>query len=410
MTQAANATIEIPTIPAERSEFAADPFRFLDEARKVHPWVARFSGGYLVHGYDESVELLADEANLRIGYGAVIDYYGIRGSMLARFLDEVMLSVTGETHRRLRGSVAHGFTPRRANRERETMQRVMAELLEEWGPRGEFDFADFAAQFPVSVMCSLVGVSTSVLPEIVGALENHTKVLTMAPDVKSDFMTGWDVLWEFADSTIKAREASGEVDPDALLDTLIAAKNADEFDETNLRFMLILLLIAGYDTSKNQLTVTMNLLLDRPEIYERCAEDSRYCLRVIEESLRYSSVVSNYRFAVRDFEYRGVRFAKGDTVVMTLPLAGRDPEVFPNPERFDPDRENAGRHIAFGRGAHICLGQFLARTQLQEGLHLIARHIRNPRRSGPVQWRPFLGVSGIASLPISFDYEPVGGG
>jgi cytochrome P450 len=405
MPQDIRAIVDIPVLPADSAEFAADPFGFLEEARKVHPWVARFSEGYVVHGYDESVELLADETNLQIGYGAIIDYYHVRGSMWARFMDEMMLAVSGDTHQRLRGSVVHGFTPRRANRERETMRRVISSLLDEWVPRGEFDFAQFAAQFPVAVMCSVLGVSASVLPQIIGALENHTRALTFAPDAKPYFMKGWDVLWEFADSTIRARETSGEIDPDALLDTLLAAKHAGELDDTELRFMLILLLIAGYDTSKNQLTVTMNLLLDRPGIYERCAEDVQYCRRVMEESLRFSSVVSNYRFALRDFKYRGVQFTKGDTIVMALPLAGRDPDVFSDPSRFDPLRENADRHIAFGRGAHICLGQFLARNQLQEGLHLIAQRIRKPRRAGPVQWRPFLGVGGIASLPISFETD-----
>lgn len=405
MAQESKASLDIPILAVESAEFAADPYRFLDEARKVHPWAARFSEGIIVHGYDEAVELLADEANLLIGYGAIIDFYDVRGSMWARFMDEMMLAVSGDTHKRLRGSVAHGFTPQRAMRERETMQNVISGLLDEWAPRGEFDFAKFAAQFPVAVMCSLLGVSTSVLPQIIGALENHTRALTFAPDAKPYFMAGWDVLWEFADKTVTAREASGRSDPDSLLDTLISAKNAGEFDETNLRFMLILLLIAGYDTSKNQLTVMMNQLIERPEIYERCSNDVQYCRRVVEESLRFSSVVSNYRFAVRDFEYRGVRFTKGDTVVMALPLTGRDPEMFPDPSRFDPMRQNAHRHAAFGRGTHICLGQFLARIQLQEGLHLIARRLRYPKRNGEVQWRPFLGVGGIASLPISFETD-----
>lgn len=402
MSPAIAEATSVPLIPTDSPDFAADPYRIVDEARKVHPWAARFSEGYIVHGYDESVELLTDVSNLRIGYGAIIDYYGVRGTMWARFMDEMMLSVSGDTHKRLRDSVAHGFTPQRAKQEQETIRRVVSGLLDEWVCKEQFDFVQFAAQFPVSVMLSMLGVSASVLPQIIGALESHTKALTFAPDARQYFMSGWDVLWEFADTTVKEREASGETDADALLDTLIAAKAEGRIDETDLRFMLILLLIAGYDTSKNQLAVTMNILLDRPEIYERCAEDVNYCRRVIEESLRYSSVVSNYRFAVRDFEYRGVRFAKGDTIVMALPLAGRDPGVFPDPSRFDPDRANAHRHIAFGRGPHICLGQFLARYQLQEGLNLVAQRIRKPKRNGAVQWRPFLGVGGIASLPISF--------
>ncbi|MGG7379010.1 cytochrome P450, partial [Escherichia coli] len=75
------------------------------------------------------------------------------------------------------------------------------------------------------------------------------------------------------------------------------------------------------------------------------------------------------------------------------------PLAFPEPQKFDPDREGAGRNIAFGRGAHICLGQFIARNQLQEGLHLIAQRIRNPRLDGAIEWRPFLGAWGLKRLP-----------
>ena len=394
--------VPMMNMKTDSPDFWKDPYAYLEEARQSNPWIARFQQGYIVYGFDEMVKLLTDEENLRIGYGMIIDFYGVRGTMWARFMDEMMLAVSGDVHRQLRNSVSRAFTPRRANRERETMRRVVGQLLDKWAPLGSFDFAEFAAHFPISVMCALLGVSTDELPEILSALENHTRSLTFDPAAKPYFMAGWDVLWAFADRTVKAREKSGLGDPDSLLDTLIETKNSGELDETNLRFMLILLLIAGYDTSKNQLTVTMNLLLDRPEMYARCAEDLQFCRAVTEESLRHSSVVSNYRFALRDFTYNGVQFREGDTLVMALPLGDRDPSIFDDPGEFRPGREKVNHHLAFGRGAHICLGQFLARNQLQEGLHLIAQRLKNPARAGRVEWRPFLGVGGIKSLPVKF--------
>ena len=89
--------------------------------------------------------------------------------------------------------------------------------------------------------------------------------------------------------------------------------------------------------------------------------------------------------------------------MLAPPLANRDPAVFGDPSAFDPERENAGRNVAFGRGPHICIGQFIARNQLQEGLHLIARRLRNPRLAGEAAWRPFLGAWGLKHLPIAFD-------
>jgi cytochrome P450 len=395
----------IPTLPVETPEFAANPDPYLEEARRLHPWLARFSQGYVVHGYQALCDLFGDDDNLLPGFGPVIDFYGVRGTMWARFMEEIMIAVSGPTHARLRSSVVHAFTPRRANQEREMMQRVITELLDEWAPKGEFDFAHFASLFPVSVMCGLLGVSTEPIPRMRDALENQLKSLTMDQAAKPLFMAGWDVLWDFADTTVREREASGQYDEDSLLDAMIAAKKAGDLDETELRFVLLTVAVAGYDTSKNQLSVTMNLLLDRPDMYRRCAEDLQYCRKVVEESLRHTAIASPVRTVGRDFSYDGFTFRKGDMLVMAPPLGNRDPLVFPDPVEFDPERENRDRHVAFGRGQHICLGQFLARNQLQEGLHLIAQRLKNPRRSGAVEWRPFLGAWGPRTLPITFDVE-----
>jgi cytochrome P450 len=84
-------------------------------------------------------------------------------------------------------------------------------------------------------------------------------------------------------------------------------------------------------------------------------------------------------------------------------VAGRDPRVAADAAEFNPEWEQANRHIAFGRGRHMCLGQHIARAQIEEGLHQIARRIANPRRAGPSGWRPFFGVWGMKGLPIEFD-------
>jgi len=393
----------IPVLPVESPEFWADANPFLEAARARHPWLARFSQGYIIHGYDAICELYTDDVNLEPGFGPVIDFYGVRGTMWARFMDEIVIAVGGAQHKRLRDSVIHAFTPRRANREREMMQRVVTELLDEWAPKGAFDFTDFASFFPVSVMCGLLGVSTEPIPRMRDALDNHLKSLTMDPSAKPLFMAGWEVLWDFADTTVTEREASGLFDEESLLDSIIAAKNEGRLDETEARFMLLTTAVAGYDTSKNQLGVTMDLLLDRPEMYQRCAEDLQFCRAVVEESIRHTSIASPVRTAAHDFTHRDFTFRKGDMLVMASPLASRDPSVFPDPKRFDPERDNKDRHVGFGRGEHICLGQFLARVQLQEGLHLIAQRLRNPRRTAPTEWRPFLGAWGPSKLEITFD-------
>ncbi len=171
-----------------------------------------------------------------------------------------------------------------------------------------------------------------------------------------------------------------------------------------MRDLLITLLLAGFDTSKNELTLTMHALLGHPEMLAQCANDADYCRKVIQESLRHTSVVSPSRTLFDDLQYAGVQFPKGSYLCFAIALTGRDPYAYADPMSFCPAREQRPRHIAFGRGTHICLGQFLATAQMEEGLRLIAQRITRPRLAGEVTWRPFrAGAWGIRTLPIEFE-------
>jgi cytochrome P450 len=286
---------------------------------------------------------------------------------------------------------------------RPLMRNIISDLLDEWAPKGAFDFAEFAAYFPVAVICGLLGVPADAIPGIRSSLELQIASLTLDHAKIPEFLAGHDALWAFADRLVSAREAEGRTEDDGLLDALIAARQAGGLDGVELRFMLMVILVAGYDTSKNLLTLTVHMLLERPEMWERCAREPAYCSKVIEEMLRHSTIATFYRTVVQDFTYDGVNFTKGAMVVFATPLAGRDPAAFAEPMKFDPERVSASRHVAFGRGAHICLGMFIARAQLEEGLHLIAQRLANPRLTGPVSWRPILAAWGLRTLPIAFE-------
>jgi cytochrome P450 len=399
---------DLPELPIETAEFSKNPDPYADAARRVHPWLARFSQGLVVHGYQATKDLLADDQHFHPGFSPVVEFYGLRDHMWGRFMEEMLLSVSGEKHKRLRNSVVAAFTPRRANQVRPLMRKVISELLDEWAPKGAFDFAEFSAHFPVAVVLGLLGVSAEVIPKIHLGLENQLSSLTFNPAAKPLFLAGWDVLWEFSDQLVIAREASGAHDPDSLLDALIETKKNGLLDETELRFMLLVLVVAGYDTSKNMLALTMRQLIARPEIYARCAEDLAYCGKVLDEALRHSSITTPYRTVSCAFEYGGFHFEKGTVVIFATALAGRDPAAYDEPLMFEPERKPDNRHVAFGRGAHICLGQFIARAQLEEGVHLITQRLKNPRVTAEPGWRPFLGTWGYKTLPIAFDPAPSG--
>lgn len=396
--------IDLPELPIEGAEFSADPMPFLEPARRKHPWLAKFSKGYVVHGYEATRELLYRDDKMGPHFSGLVEFYGAEATDWGRFMRDQMATSSGARHQRLRASVAAAFTPRRANRTRPMMRHVINELLDEWAPKRAFDFAEFASYFPITVMCGLLGVSSAAVRSLRDALELQMACMTMDRAIFPDILAAYGLLRDFAATLIAEREASKEHDDDMLLDVLIDATRTGTMSSDELRDLLIMLLLAGYDTSKNELTLTMHALVDEPEILSRCAQDSLYCRKVIQESLRRTSVVSPSRTLFEDVEYGGVLFPKGTYLCFAVSLSGRDPAVFTDPMAFQPERKQQAPHIAFGRGTHICLGQHLAMAQMEEGLHLIAQRIRNPRRAGEIAWRAFRsGAWGIRSLPIEFD-------
>jgi cytochrome P450 len=396
--------LELEILAVATPEFAADPLPHLEAARRKHPWLARSDAGYVVHDYAAIKDILSMDENLRFSVDDIVDIMGARGTGWGRFTLEMMLARSGPEHQRLRGSVAEAFTPRAVNRLRPLMRSVAAGLLDEWAPKGGFDFAEFAANFPVAVMFGLIGASPVAIPSIRASLEIHGLSYSLNPEMMPEIEAAYQHLWAFVDGLIAERGTGGGHDD--LLDDLIAANTSGALSDVELRQMLIFLFGAGYDTSKNQLTLIMHRMLDEPDVWARCAEDRPYCDKVVEEGLRYASPSNTYRTVSKAFEYRDVQFPAGAMLFFTATVAGQDPRYFPQPRVFDPERTHTNRHLAFGRGMHICLGQFMARAQIEEGVHLMAQRITNPRLTGEVTWRPFPGVWGIRTLPIAFDPAP----
>jgi cytochrome P450 len=114
------------------------------------------------------------------------------------------------------------------------------------------------------------------------------------------------------------------------------------------------------------------------------------------------STSTAFRYTTEDVVYRDVLLPEHTMLFFPFSVSGRDPAAFPEGERFDPDRPDASRSMAFGLGRHMCLGQHIARVQLQEALHLVAQRLRDPKLAGPHGWRPFPGIWGLKGLPITF--------
>jgi cytochrome P450 len=209
------------------------------------------------------------------------------------------------------------------------------------------------------------------------------------------------MMMAFNSKLVARRRASGEVRDD-LLQELIKAEDSGVLSRQEVCEQLFFLFAAGYDTSKNQLAMTARLLFQQPELWEQCGRDREFCTLAIEEGLRHSSPSSPPRIALEDIVYKDVLIPKDAHLMFLLNVSGRDPRTFDNAMEYRPGRESAKHHLAFGKGAHICLGLHLARFQLEEGLHLIAQRLRDPEIVGEPTWRRFPGVWGLETLPIRF--------
>jgi cytochrome P450 len=398
------AELELPYLPVDEARFAEDPFPYFAAARQKHPWLAKCPFAYVPTTYDAIREVMAHEDKMKMGYGDLVKMMEAEHTPWGQFLIHNILNEGGAVHRRQRDALAPVFTPRQANKNRALMREVINGLLDEWLPKRAFDFELFASYYPISVSCRIIGASPAAVPRLRSSLE----VLGVGGSFDKSLLPGlqasYFVVEEFVHELIadRKRHERSEGDPD-LLDRLIEVNGNGGISDQELVYLVIQLLVAGYDTSRNALTLVMHLLLDRPADYERCAADLDFCRSFIEETLRYYGVASSPRVVTDDICVRDVRIPKGTMIFLPWGMSGRDPRAFDNPNVFDPQRPKQRSPIGFGLGPHICLGQFIARAQLEEGLHIIARRMKGPKRNGTGGWRAFPGIWGIRGLPIVFD-------
>ncbi len=399
------AELDLPYLPMEEPSFSADPFAGLATARARHPWLATSKFGLVVHDYSAMNELFRMEDKLRVPYEGIVEMLGLHGTPWGRFTEEQMISLPPEQHWLLRSTFAAKFTPRFANQLRPMMRETVARLLDQWTPSGRMDFEEFASHFPISVMFGLVGAPLEAIAGMRDDLEAiglaHSFDMSRFPRIQ-EAITRID---EYVQQLIAERRANPRTDGvEDLLEILTVAADSGGISHRQLVDLIMFFFIAGYDTSKNVLTYTMYTLLDYPEVYRRCADDHEYCRKVVEEALRWFNPGTVGRIVDQDTVYRDVLLPRDTMLFFPLSVSGRDPVSFADAQTFDPDRpiDPNRRHIAFGLGKHMCLGQYIARAQLQEAIHQIAQRIREPKLAGEFGWRPFYGTWGLMGLPIEF--------
>lgn len=389
-------------------EVRADPIGFYEELRAQGPLVkARIS--YLTVDHAVAHELLrSDDFRVIIAGGSLPAPLRwlerrTRTDLLHPLLPPSLLAVEPPEHTRYRKTVSSVFTSRAVTALRDRVEDTAAALLDDLSETGGVvDIVErYCSQLPVSIISEILGVPES----------DRSKVLEFgelaAPSL--DFGLSWPQyqsvqhglagfnLW-LGTHLQRLRDNPG----DTLMNQLIeASEGGVRLDETELRAVAGLVLAAGFETTVNLLGNGIRMLLNAPDQLALLRADPSLWANAVEEILRLDSPVQlTARVARTDTEVAGKPVRRGEMVVICLAAANRDPAVFPDPHRFDVQRPNAGRHLAFSGGRHFCLGAALARTEGEAGLRRFFTHFPDAQLAGEGTRRDTRVLRGWAHLPV----------
>ena len=320
-----------------------------------------------------------------------------------RPLERNMLDLDDPDHHRLRTLIHKAFTPRIIEGLRERVQVIADDLLNAATPKGHMDVVhEYALPLPLTVITELLGVPRLDQAKFHRWSKTIVQIGSAGSMVKA--LPSLFVFMRYLRKLIEAKRASPE---DDLLTALIQAEeDGDKLSEDELLAMVVLLLIAGHETTVNLIASGTLALLEHPDQLERLRCDPTIVKSATEELLRYASPVetATERYAREDVILYGVTIPKGELVLAVLASANRDEAQFVYPERLDLTR-TPNRHLAFGQGLHFCLGAPLARLEGQIAiLTLLTRLPELQLGIAPekLRWRPTFVVRGLELLPVDF--------
>jgi cytochrome P450 len=388
----------------------ADPVPLYDEVRAAGPLV-RGGISWVTADYGVAHEVLRSDDFRVLELGSRLPgplrwlERRARDSLLHPLRPPSLLAVEPPQHTRYRKTVSSVFTPRAVAALRDRVERAAAELLEQLaGERGVVNIVDrYCAQLPVAIIGDILGVPDGDRRRILEFGELAAPSLDIGlswPQYQrvQRGIAGFNT-W-LADHLGQLRRAPG----DDLMSQLIRAAGEDDtrLDELELRAIAGLVLAAGFETTVNLLGNAIRLLLDNPEQLQKLRDRPQLWPNAVEELLRLESPVQlTARVARADTVVAGTPVRQNQMVLVYLAAANRDPAVFVDPHRFDVERDNAGRHLAFSGGRHFCLGAALARAEGEVGLRAFFDFFPDVRSAGAGSRRDTRVLRGWSTLPVA---------
>lgn len=396
--------LDLPT----RSDLGENPSReeFVDEARRQREqnWLIRTEYGFHVVSYEDTVELLRDRnlhqasqlvARMIVGTGTALDQMDENNGIL---------SAEGEDHTRLRRLVAQAFSPKAADVLRPFMRTYVQTVIDQSTPSGctsEFEFQAAFREYPIAVICELIGVEQKDWD-----LFSHWAELLFirwSPLIirrEQEYVDGMADFRAYCENLINQRREN--LGDDLVSQLIVVEEEGDRLSTDELISLVQGMIAAGTDTTRNQLGNVMHLLATRPDQWQQLRDDLSLITTAVEESLRFQNPIGTViRLVATSFEHRDVLFSPGQLISFSLSSANRDELKFDEPDVFSVARSEARGHLSFSSGIHHCLGAALARAELQEALRVCVEAWTTVELGAETQWKHGrLAIWGPASVSL----------
>ncbi|AGP40195.1 cytochrome P450 [Sorangium cellulosum] len=381
-------------------ELRANPYPFYAELRRSAPVCQVEPGGlWALSRYDDVAFALKNTE--------LFSAQGGRVAVLPPWLDrnpmaDALLLMDPPEHTRTRALVSRAFSTRVIPRIEPVLRAVTREFVERLTPGRELDFdAELAMPIPAAAIADLLGLDPALRAHFQRWTADFVATAAATPEMRPGIRATIVELERYLLEVIAARRAAPR--DDLVSDLLAARLDGVALTEHELVSFLFVLLAAGFESTTHLLNAALVLLMDHPEVYARIRADRALIPAFLEEALRFEPPAQiALRQAKADVEIRGVTVPAGAFVAALIGSANRDERVFPDPDRFDIDRERQVG-LSFGHGVHFCIGAALARAEAKIGLEVLASLPGRFERAGRApEWNLSLLMRGLKACWVRY--------
>jgi len=398
-------------------------FDFADPAVAANPqgvarrlaeedWVARMPHGYAFLRWEDCKWVNRDK-RFRTPEGLGVGTVGITEGIVFEWASGTVLGLDGADHERVRRLAQPGFTPPRLEALRPSARELFAGILDDVLPAGRAEAADICMSYSVRMICRLLGWTEDDWRQILAWANAAVEVasLRVGPD---DVAPMEAALVEMRNYTMANLERLRGQKDNGFASAIIGyEEEGDQLSTTELLNLFESLMVAGSHTTMSVLTMALLLFAKHPDQWQELREDPSLVPSAVDEVLRFRApTLGTARVAREDVVHNGVLFPAGTSISAVHTAANFDPDSYEQPETFEISRYADGSrvpkpaHLTFGFGAHVCIGNNLARMELQEAFRLLAERVEtlaiDDSDDRGIEWTSPFGVCGPSWLPLEW--------